>query len=93
MLIGILWLVCSIVCFVIYHKCFHVVYFNLANGCFREIVVCVLLGGIFAAIIYYLLGFLLNILLIVLGVAAAIAILVIIIVLIVKLVKKFKGNK
>jgi len=36
---------------VLYHKIFNVIYFNAMSGCFKEIVVCFLLGGIIATTI------------------------------------------
>lgn len=49
--LGIVWLLCSIAVYVIYHKLFAVVYFDFANGCLKEIIVCAILGGILAALI------------------------------------------
>ena len=50
--IGILWLICSVAVFVIYHTIFDVVYFDLGNGCLKEIVISAIVGAILAGAIY-----------------------------------------
>ena len=47
----ILAIVCVIVVWVLYHKIFDVVYFDLGRGCIAEIFGCVLGGAVLAAII------------------------------------------
>ena len=52
-LLGGLWLASSVALWVLYHKLFDVMYFSLADGLLKEIIVCGLLGGILAACIIY----------------------------------------
>lgn len=49
--VGILWLLCSGAVFLIYHKLFNVVYLDLANGCFKELIVCAIIGAVLAGLI------------------------------------------
>lgn len=51
MIIGIIWLICSLAVWVIYHKLFNVWYFDFAGGCFKELITCGFIGAILAAII------------------------------------------
>ena len=53
MLIGILWLICSVAIWVLYHKLFDVIYFDFSHGCLKELIICaiggaILTGGIIA---------------------------------------------
>ncbi len=52
-IIGILWFVCSAAVFYLYHTLFDVIYFDLGNGCLKEIIVCGIIGGVLAALIFY----------------------------------------
>ncbi|MBQ7343597.1 MAG: hypothetical protein IJW53_02395 [Clostridia bacterium] len=52
-ILAVLWVVCSVALWWLYHKLFDVVYFSLADGLFKEIIVCGLLGGILAACLVY----------------------------------------
>lgn len=47
----VLWIICSLVVWVIYHKLFDIVYFDLFNGCLREIIVSGVFGAVLAAIL------------------------------------------
>lgn len=47
----ILWIVCSLALWFIYHRLFAVLYFNLFNGCLKEIVTAGVLGAVFAWLI------------------------------------------
>ena len=49
--LGIVWLLCSGAVFLIYHKLFNVVYFGLADGCFKELIVCAFIGAILTGLI------------------------------------------
>ena len=49
MVLGIVWLICTIAVWVLYHKLFDVIYFDFAHGCLKEIVVCAVIGAILAA--------------------------------------------
>ena len=53
MFAGILWLICSIVIWVLYHKLFDVIYFDFSSGCLKELIICAFLGAILAAGIIY----------------------------------------
>ena len=66
-LIGVVWFVCSAALFYIYHKLFNVIYFDLASGCLKEIIVCGILGAILAVVImaYWYISIPLGILLVV----------------------------
>ena len=48
MLVGILIMICSIVVWVLYHKLFDVIYFNVASGCLKEILICFFIGALLA---------------------------------------------
>ena len=50
-LVGVLWFACSATLFYLYHKLFDVIYFSLADGCFKEIVICGFLGAILTGLI------------------------------------------
>ena len=50
-LIGFIWFACSAALFYIYHKLFNVIYFSVANGCLKEIIVCGFLGAILTGLI------------------------------------------
>jgi hypothetical protein len=47
----ILWFLCSIAVWIIYHKLFNVMYFDLFNGCLTEFITSGFLGAIIAAMI------------------------------------------
>lgn len=47
----VLWFVCSLAVWVIYHKLFNVMYFDLFNGCLKEFITAGFFGAIIAAII------------------------------------------
>lgn len=47
----ILWFVCSLAVWVIYHKLFNVLYFTLFNSCMKEIIMASFLGAIVAVMI------------------------------------------
>lgn len=51
-----LWLACVIFIWVIYHKIFMVIYFDLFNGLLKEIIVCGFLGTILMMLIMKFLG-------------------------------------
>ena len=42
----ILVLVIAVALWILYHKVFHVVYFNAIQGLFREAVICIIIAGI-----------------------------------------------
>lgn len=46
----ILGIVYAIICWIIYHKLFYVVYFDLGNGCLKEIIICGFTGLVLAAL-------------------------------------------
>ena len=46
----ILTVVYAVVCLIIYHKLFHVIYFDLGNGCLKEIIGASLAGLLLAAL-------------------------------------------
>ena len=48
MLAAILIIVCSLVVWILYHKMFDVIYFDFANGCFKEILICCIIGTVLA---------------------------------------------
>lgn len=50
-LLGFIWFACSVALLYIYHKLFSVIYFNLASGCLKEIIVCGILGAILTGLI------------------------------------------
>ena len=47
----ILWIICSWAIWVIYHKLFNVMYFNLLQSCLKEFIVAGFFGGIMVAFI------------------------------------------
>jgi hypothetical protein len=47
----ILWILCSMSAWVIYHKLFNVLYFDFFNGCVKEIITSGVVGAVLAAII------------------------------------------
>ncbi len=47
----ILWFVCSFAVWIIYHKLFRVLYFDLFNGCLKEIITAGVIGALLAVII------------------------------------------
>lgn len=51
MLIAILWIICALAVWVLYHKIFNVIYFDFAGGCLKEIVICAVIGAILAGAI------------------------------------------
>ena len=51
MIIAILWIICSLAGWYIYHSLFTTIYFDLANGCLKELIVFGFIGGIWAALI------------------------------------------
>ena len=89
----ILWIICSIVVFVTYHKIFDVVYFDVGSGCLKEIIICSILGAILAAILNFLFKAILNILLVILAIIVGIAILVFLVKFVMKLVRKSDNNQ
>ena len=51
MLFLILWIICGLAVWILYHQLFNVVYFDLMNGCFKEFLAAGTLGAILAVII------------------------------------------
>ena len=47
----IIWAVCSLSVWVIYHKLFDVMYLDLFHGCFKEIVVSGVIGAVLTALV------------------------------------------
>ena len=47
----ILWFICSLAVWVIYHRLFSIWYFDLFNGCLKEIITAGVIGAVLAAII------------------------------------------
>ena len=50
-LVGILWIVCSLAVWYIFHQLFDVFYFSIADGCLKECLVCAFVGAILTALI------------------------------------------
>lgn len=48
---GIIWIACSFAVWIIYHRLFSVVYFDVANGCLKEIIISGIIGAILAGLI------------------------------------------
>jgi hypothetical protein len=89
----ILWAICSVAAFVIYHKIFNVIYFDVGSGCLKEIIVCGVLGAIFAAILFYLFNFILKIALILLAIVAAIALIIFLVKVVIRQIHKIRNDK
>lgn len=51
-LIGIVWIFWIVVLLVLYHKCFHVVYFSLSDGFLKELFVSGLIGAVLTALTF-----------------------------------------
>lgn len=50
-MLGIIWAICTIAVWVIYHKIFNVIYFDLANGCLKEVIICILFGALLTGLV------------------------------------------
>ena len=46
-----LWIFCSLAVWIIYHNLFCVIYFDLFNGCLKELIVALFLGTILTAVV------------------------------------------
>ncbi len=44
-------IVCTIIVWILYHKLFHVTYFDLGNGCLMEVMGCVFVGFLLSVFI------------------------------------------
>ncbi len=47
----IIFFVCSFAVWLLYHKLFHVIYFDFGYGCLKELIISALFGAILAALI------------------------------------------
>lgn len=52
-LVGIIWLIISIFCWVFYHKMFRVFYFDLLNGIINEFIGSFIVGAILTALLIH----------------------------------------
>ena len=52
-MIEVLFVVCTIIVWILYHKVFRVVYFDLGRGCLMELMGCAVGGMILASLLIY----------------------------------------